>query len=137
MAKSVGRRGYNAYLRKAKRKFGITHTQARAMYRLQSAHAGEPINSRSIDIHPRLAKRFAASKPTRTKPKSKGSVQRGPKSGKEPAKGGGSVRGKGPEAPPKRPRTIRQWEQYYDDGDEYEDLILNAGVDTGRGKGKR
>jgi hypothetical protein len=133
MAQSkVQRRGYNAYLRKAKRKFGITHTQARKMYRLQREHAGEPINSRSIDRHPRLAKRFAtaAAKPQRKKV-SKRAVSR-----KEPVRVATGIGGERPKPAVKRARTIREWELWWELADSYEDIVVEAGVDTGRSKKK-
>ena len=137
MAKSTRRRGYNAYLSRAKSKFGLTHSQARKMYRLQSAHAGEPINSRSIIEHPRLAARFAG--------ESKKAARKAPQPVVSQKRIGGAAGTSGGTAPskpvaaaiPKRIRTIRDWNDYYDRADAYEDLILNAGVDTGRGKGKR
>ena len=140
MAKSIRRRGYNAYLRRAKKRFGLTHTQARKMYRLQSAHAGEPINSASLDKHPRLASRFAAQAKTHTRSRAT-SKKLSVSSKNQP----GGARPGGTPAPskrvetaaPKRIRSVREWEEYYDRADAYEDLILNAGVDTGRGKGKR
>lgn len=138
MPKSIGRRGYNAYLRKAKKRFGITHAQARKMYRLQRDHGGEPINSRAIDLHPRLAKRFAdaAIKPERKKRK-----LRAAGSGTQAAlksTGGPATPSPGrPAAPPRRVRTVEEWERLYDDYGDTEHLVLNAGVDTGKGKGKK
>jgi hypothetical protein len=139
LAKSTGRRGYNAYLRKAKRRFGITHAQARKMYKLQVIKAGGPVNSRELDKHPIVSKRLAAaaSKPERRTPSKKTtkptvSQPRKP-GGTRP--GGATASGKrGAEAAPKRATTIRQWEQYYDEADYYEDMTVEAGVDTGKGK---
>ena len=143
MATSKGWRGYNAYLRKAKKKFGLSHSQARAMYRAQSAHAGEPINSRAIDVHPRIAKRFAdiAKTPIR-KRKSVTGMAGQSRTGTSAGAAGIAPRKSGGISSPvaqktsKRIRTIREWDDFYDQADAYEDLILNAGVDTGRAKGK-
>jgi hypothetical protein len=136
MAKSTGRRGYNAYLRKAKKRFGVTHSQARKMYRLQSEKAGGPINSRELDKHPIVSKRIAiqASKPE--KRASKHVVQKR-EQGASRQRSAAAPSGGKQAAPARRVTTIRQWEQYYDEADEYEDLIVEAGVDTGKEKGKR
>lgn len=138
MAKSTGRRGYNAYIRKAKKRFGITHTQARKMYRLQSEKVGGPINSRELDKHPIVSKRLAveASKPVK-KSTGKRSVPSTHKPGRARPSGAESPGQRRPEAPKKRARTIREWELWYDTAYEYEDLIVEAGVDTGRRKGRR
>jgi hypothetical protein len=130
--KSTARRGYNAYLRAAKRIFGVTHKEARAMYRLARARAGESVSSRELTKHPIVSKRIA-------------NVVRGiserPRTGSRPGEPGNtaktrSIRGKPvPEKAPAAPRratTIRQWEEWYDFDDEYEDMTLEAGVDTGR-----
>jgi hypothetical protein len=138
VAKSTGHRGYNAYLRKAKKRFGVTHTQARKMYRLQSEKVGGPINSRELDRHPIISKRISvqASKPEKPTVKRVGRKARDNQGASRkrsaPASGGGRQ-----EAVKRRVTTIRQWEQYYDEADEYEDLIVEAGVDTGKRKGKR
>lgn len=109
------------------------------MYRLQSAHAGEPINSRSIIEHPRLAARFAgeSKKAARQAHRSKPVVSQKRIGGAAGTSGGTAPSKPVAAAIPKRIRTIRDWNDYYERADAYEDLILNAGVDTGRGKGKR
>ena len=109
------------------------------MYRLASIKAGGPVNSRELTKHPIVSKRFAA---IASAPPAKTASKRSVSSKREPSgtRSGGSATPskRGSQAPAKSSRratTIRQWEDWYDQADEYEDLILNAGVDTGK-KGK-
>lgn len=52
-------KSYNAYLRTAKREFGLTHEQAQRMYANHRDRVGHSINSRELRQHPRIAAKEA------------------------------------------------------------------------------
>jgi hypothetical protein len=52
-------KSYNAYLRTAKREFGLTHEQAQRMYTNHRDRVGHSLNSRELREHPRIAAKEA------------------------------------------------------------------------------
>jgi siroheme synthase len=52
-------KSYNAYLRSAKREYGLTHEQAQRMYANHRDRVGHSLNSRELREHPRIAAKEA------------------------------------------------------------------------------
>jgi hypothetical protein len=115
------RRSYQAFLKRAKADYGLTHRKAQVMYRKMSDRLGEPAKAKDIKSHPRIAKQEAG-KALRSK-------------GPTGARKGGALE-KPPSPPPGPAKTITSLGQYhdlYDDFDsydwDYEDYA--GGVDYG------
>jgi hypothetical protein len=53
------RRSYQAFLKRAKADYGLTHRKAQVMYRKMSDRLGEPAKAKDIKSHPRIAKQEA------------------------------------------------------------------------------
>jgi hypothetical protein len=52
-------RSYQAFLKRAKADYGLTHRKAQVMYRKVSERLGEPAKAKDLKAHPRIAKQEA------------------------------------------------------------------------------
>jgi|ERR1700674_2561064 len=106
-------RSYYAFIRTAKKKFGLTQGQAQSMYKSWAVKYSGLVRSSDIGRHPIVARRLAGESSIKTK------SARARKTGGNTPRGGGDIRGgsRGEMlalVAPVKVNTISQWEEFYD-----------------------
>jgi hypothetical protein len=119
-------RNYNAWLRAVRKEFGITQKQAQAAYRRASKRSGRSLLGVDVLRHPRITKDAV---------KRRGGPVPTPRTVKQPRKKGATSSTPTRRPPSKTIRSIRDWEEWLDEYDDYpeeEYPEMESGVRTGK-----
>lgn len=120
-------RSYNAFLKAAKARGGLSHKQAQAAYRVMSARIGRSLKGVDVKRHPRIFSESSG--------KARHGAGRRKSPGEKPARVPATKPSPAPSKVLKRIGTLAEWERSFNRfHGPFQTLIIVSSADYGRGK---